>query len=320
MTTECGGPEYPPLKALVAFDAAMRSNSFSLAANELCVTPGAIGQQIQKLEEWLGVPLFIRQIRQVQPTEAAVAYWQKIQPALAMIADASKRLKHSRSTAVTLSMTPSFAAKWFTSRMANLVTQHPDIELHLNASVAIVDFERETVDLAIRHFNGKAANLDSTLMFNDEARVYCTPEYSKSMRLSEPKDLVGANLLVTTVQPYWELWFKQFSELDTETVANIPRMHFDQSLLAIEAARRGHGVVLASPFLTEAEVASQTLIEPFQCHLSLGNGYYVVHHSKTTLSSAAMRVKQWLLEEAAKESSVGDLAGSSHATDGRQLL
>lgn len=249
--------------------------------------------------------LFIRQVRQVQPTDAATGYWQKIQPALAQIADASSRLKRSRSMAVSLSMTPSFAAKWFTSRMAKLVTRHPDIELHLNASVETVDFEREVVDLAIRHFNGKGANLDASLLFKDEARAYCTPEYAAAMRLSVPEDLARANLLVTTIQPYWEQWFKQFSQLESEAITKIPRMHFDQSLLAIEAAKRGNGVVLASPYLTEAEVASGALIKPFDCCLELENGYYVVHPSKTTPSQAAMRVKQWLIEEAAKYSNAG---------------
>ncbi len=276
-----------------------------MAADELCVTPGAIGQQIQKLEEWLGMPLFIRQVRQVQPTDAASAYWQKIQPALAQIADASNRLKRSRSMAVSLSMTPSFAAKWFTSRMANLVTQHPDIELHLNASVETVDFEREAVDLAIRHFNSKGANLDASLLFKDEARVYCTPEYAAEMRLDVPEDLANANLLVTTTQPYWERWFNQFSQLDSEAIARIPRMHFDQALLAIEAAKRGHGVVLASPYLTEAEVTSSALIEPFDCCLKLENGYYVVHPSKATPSQVAISVKQWLIDEASKNSNGG---------------
>lgn len=297
----------------------MRSKSFSLAADELCVTPGAIGQQIHKLEEWLGMPLFIRQVRQVQPTDAAASYWQKIQPALAQIADASSRLKRSRSMAVTLSMTPSFAAKWFTSRMANLITQHPEIELHLNASVETVDFEREGVDLAIRHFNGKGANLDATLLFKDEARLYCTPEYAAAMHLSVPQNLANANLLVTTIQPYWELWFKRFSNLDAEAVARIPRIHFDQSLLAIEAARRGHGVVLASPYLTEGEVASQALIEPFACCLKFENGYYVVHSGKMAPSPAAMRVKQWLIDEASKDAKAGAAAGSSqsvHITEG----
>ena len=296
---------YPPLKALVAFDAAMRSKSFSIAADELCVTPGAIGQQIKKLEEWLGMALFIRQVRQVQPTDAATSYWQKIQPALTQIADASHRLKRSRSKAVSLSMTPSFAAKWFTSRMAHLVTQHPDIELHLNASTETVEFEREAVDLAIRHFNGTGTNLDASLLFNDEARVYCTPDYAAAMRLSVPDGLANANLLVTSILPYWERWFRQFSQLDGEDIARIPRMHFDQSLLAIEAAKRGHGVVLASPYLTEAEVASRALIEPFDCCLKLENGYYVVHPSKTIPGQAVMRVKQWLIEEAAKVAKAG---------------
>lgn len=296
---------YPPLKALVAFDAAMRSQSFSLAADELCVTPGAIGQQIRKLEEWLGVPLFIRQVRQVQPTEAATAYWQKIQPALAQIASASDRLRHSRRAAVSLSMPPSFAAKWFTSRMANLLTRHPGIELHLNASAAAVDFEREAVDLAIRHFNGKDASLDATLMFSDDARLYCTPAYAEAIRLAAPEALAGANLLVTTLHPHWEQWFARFSRLDAQTVAGIPRIHFDQALMAIEAARQGHGAVLTSPYLVEVELAGGALIEPLNCRLDLGYGYYVVHHNRMPLSPAARLVKQWLVDEAAQHGGVG---------------
>lgn len=62
------------MKALLAFDAAMKHNAFSEAARELNVTPGAIGQQINKLEEWLGTPLFIRSVRQIQPTLAALNY------------------------------------------------------------------------------------------------------------------------------------------------------------------------------------------------------------------------------------------------------
>lgn len=297
------------MKSLLVFDAAMRSKSFSLAADELCVTPSAIGQQIHKLEEWLGVTLFIRHVRQIQPTEAALSYWQKIQPALEQIADASTRLKHSRGMAVLLSMPPSFAAKWFTRRMANLLTRHPGIELHLNASSVIVDFEREAVDLAIRYFNGRDTRLDATLMFNDEVRVYCTPEYAEARLLNTPDALTGASLLVTSVQPYWAQWLSRFSRLDVGTVAGIPRIHFDQALMAIEAAKQGHGVVLASPHLTEDEVSGQALIEPFAGCLHLDNGYYIVQHNKIALSPAAMLVKQWLIEEAGKK--VPDNPGSS---------
>lgn len=136
--------------------------------------PGAVGQQIRKLEDWLGVALFVREVRQVLPTEAARAYWQRIQPALAEIADASRKVRDSGSMAVWLSMPPGFAAKWFTSRMAGLLTRYPGLELHLNASAQLVDFERDAIDLAIRYFDGRAPQLDVTLLCTDEARVYCT--------------------------------------------------------------------------------------------------------------------------------------------------
>lgn len=293
---------YPPLKALLALDAAMRTNSFSLAAEALCVTPGAVGQQIQKLEEWLGVPLFIRQVRQITPTDEAKAYWQKIQPALAQIADASQKLRDSNSRAVWLSMPPSFATKWFTARMAQLLTQHPGIELHLNVTPVAVDFEREPIDLAIRYFDGQAANLDATLLLDDEARVYGSPAYIASLGLHAPQDLLRATLLATTIHPAWERWLQQFGEVAEGQIAAIPRIHFDQALMAIEAAKLGQGMVMTSRVLVESELAAGTLVEPFaECYLPMANGYYVVHHHKLALRPVAMLVKAWLIQAAKHE-------------------
>lgn len=291
---------YPPLKALVAFDAAMRNNSFSIAAEELCVTPGAVGQQIQKLEEWLGVLLFSRQVRQVQPTADGLAYWKRIQPALAQIIDASQKLRDGRSKGVWLSMPPSFAAKWFPRRMARFLIRHPDVELHLNASTALVDFEREPIDLAIRYFSGNDPHLDATLLCQDEARVYCTPGYAAALALKEPNDLLRATLLDTTVLPYWPRWLGLFSGLNDAQIAGIPRIHFDQGMIAIEAARQGQGVVMTSPLLVEEETADGGLIEPFGHRLPLANGYYVVHHRKLAIRPPALALKTWLIEEASR--------------------
>lgn len=289
---------YPPLKALVAFDAAMRTGSFSVAATELFVTPGAVGQQIQKLEEWLGVALFVRQVRQVQPTEDALGYWKRIQPALAQIADASNKLRDSRNSAVWLSMPPGFATKWFASRMANLLRQHPAIELHLNATPQVVDLERESIDLAIRYFDGRAPELDATLLLQDESRVYGSPRYLAPLDLRAPDHVVRATLLVTTLQPHWPTWLRAYSGLSDAQIAAIPRIHFDQSLMAIEAARQGQGLVMTSPHLVEAELADGSLVEPFTQVLPLTQGYYLVHHARLPLRPAAATVKQWLIGEA----------------------
>lgn len=290
--------QFPPLKALLAFDATMRSNSFSLAAKTLCVTPGAIGQQIQKLEEWLGITLFIRQVRQIQPTEDAAKYWQSIQPALGQIATASNKLRDSKKRSVSLSMPPSFAAKWFTRRMARLMSRHPEIELHLNATSVQVDFERDSIDLAIRYFDGNNPALKATLLFSDEARIYCSPTYAATTPLNQPDDLQLATLLVTTMHPHWERWLATFSAIDDVQARTISRIHFDQGLMAIDAAKHGQGVVLTSRLLVQEDLDDKVLMEPFECPLPLTQGYYIVHSNRWPLREVAELVKQWLIEEA----------------------
>lgn len=290
---------FPPLNALIAFDAAMRTNSFSMAARELCVTPGAIGQQIQKLETWLGCPLFLRRTRQVQPTEEALRYWQKLRPALLQIRDASLGLRESRDNGVWVSMPPTFAAKWFTRRMANFLTKHPEIKLHLDSSASLVDFESERVDIAIRYFKDDDPELEASLIAPDEARVYCSPDYARALALQHPDDLHRASLFYSTIQPYWPIWLARFSTLNEQAIAALPAIHVDQSLLAIESARLGQGMIMTSPLLTEEECASGSLIEPFPQRLPLDSGYYVVHPRRRPLRPAALRFKQWLLEQAA---------------------
>lgn len=278
----------------------MRSNSFSIAASELHVTPGAIGQQVRKLEQWLGVRLFSRQVRQVIPTAEAIAYWRRIQPALAQIAEASRGLRERRRSGVRLSMPPSFAAKWFTRRMAHFLTRHPEVELQLSSSATPVDFEREDFDLAVRYFDGQDVQLDATLLARDEARVYASPAYLARHRLRRPADLVRATLLHTTILPLWTQWLERFGKLRAARIAAIPGIHFDQGLMAIEAARQGQGLVLASPLLTEDELARGELIEPFHHRIAVSGAYYVVHPRRATLRPAAMHLKQWLLDEAGK--------------------
>lgn len=290
--------QQPPLKALHYFDIAMRENSFSLAAEVLCVTPGAVGQQIRKLEDWLGVSLFTRHIRQVQPTADGLAYWARIQPALAQISAASRQLRDSRSNGVWVNMPPSFAARWFARRMSGFVAKNPDVALHLNSSAAVVDFNSEPVDLAVRYFDGHDPALESHLLCQDDARVYCSPAYAQRLNLRSSTDVQRTTLLHNTLHPHWENWLQRFSGLNAKAQAAIPGLYFDQSLVAIEAASRHQGLLLTSSLLTEEEVGDGSLIEPFADRLQLNKGYYVVHPVGATLRPAVQALKQWLIEEA----------------------
>lgn len=289
----------PPLKALLALESAMRLGSFTLAASELNVTPGAVGQQIQKLEAWLGVALFVRQIRQVTPTVEGRAYFAQIQPAIAQIVEASRRVREGRSQGVRLSMPPSLAAKWFAPRMADFLIAHPGVALDLSTSTAFVDFDLDAVDLAIRYFNGVDDTLAVHLLYADEARVYCSPSYANRLKLKRPIDLQRAALLHNTLHPHWSTWLTQFSTLTQAQIDRIPGLHVDQSLIAIEAAVREQGVVLTSALLTQSEIASGALIEPFKLALPLTSGYYLVHPRTAELRTNATTLKTWFIETAA---------------------
>lgn len=280
-----------PLKAIACFDAVMRTGSATLAAEQLFVTPGAVGQQLRKLERWLGVTLFARQVRRLQPTDQALRYWAQIQPALQQIDAANAVFLETPSSRVRLSLPPALAGSWFARRMPELTRAFPDLDLHLNAMASPVDLDVEGYDMAVRHFDGQAAHLNVTLLLKDELRVYCSPDYQAQHTLDQPQGLADVTLLDTSTHPHWARWL---AEADAGLQEPSRRMRFDQSELAIDAARRGQGVVLTSPWLVEDDVQQGRLIRLFATGLVTGKHYYLVTSKQRPLSAAAQRLHAWL--------------------------
>ena len=148
----------PPLNALRAFEAAARHLNFSRAADELSVTPGAVSQQIQNLEDYVGAPLFKRTPKGLLLTDAA-------QTALPALREAFDRLAEAASlhTAavdgrrLTLTAPPSFAAKWLVPRLGAFEQAHPQVDVWLSAGIELVDLTAGEVDVAIRYGAGRAS-------------------------------------------------------------------------------------------------------------------------------------------------------------------
>lgn len=289
----------PPLRSLVAFAAAAKHLSFAKAAEELYVTPGAVGQLIHKLEDWLGVKLFYREVRKVSLTEAGAAYFGRISTALGQISHASILLKQRSHNEVRISMPPSFARKWFVPRMIRFMDLHPEVRLNIDASAALVDFDSESINLAIRHFNAHESNtFDVELLFLDELRVYCSPMYCEKLKLKQPQNLAKATLLATRIHPYWERWLLQFTKLSKREIGEIPTINFDASHLAVDTAKRHQGIVLTSTSLVEHEIASGELIEPFEARLPVDEGYYLVGPKGSFAPGGAVEaLRMWLRQE-----------------------
>src|SRR3954449_7528509 len=124
----------PPLNALKAFEAAARHESFTRAADELCVTPGAVSHQVKALEAELGLKLFNRERQRLVITEAGRDYLNVIRDAFDRIGQGTERLQQrQRSGVLALSVSPNFAAKWLVHRLGRFAEAHPEIDLRVSA-------------------------------------------------------------------------------------------------------------------------------------------------------------------------------------------
>src|SRR5256886_4497235 len=131
----------PPLNALKAFEAAARSESFTRAAEELCVTQGAVSHQVKSLEETLGIKLFNRERQRLIITDAGREYLNVVRDALDRIAAGTERvLQRQNSGVLTVSTSPDFAAKWLVYRLGRVSEAHPRIGLRGFAAVHHIDF------------------------------------------------------------------------------------------------------------------------------------------------------------------------------------
>ncbi len=277
----------------------MRLKSFALAADELNVTPGAVGQQIRKLEDWLGAELFTRTVRQITPTADGLAYAARIAPALQQIRDASHQLRDQSNHVVRFVMPPSFAAKWFSKRMSRFLIAHPETSLHVGSSSIQLDFDHDQVDLAVRYFDGKDENLETVLLYQGQAAAFCAPSYRDRMGLNTPDDLVRATLLNDILHAWWEEWLGTFSGLSTSDIRGIKRVEIDQTSMAIEAAIHDQGVVLANPLLAEEDLAEGKLIHLFPDQVvNVSSGYYLVWPKSRDLRAPVKEFRDWLLAEA----------------------
>src|SRR5207302_2241175 len=159
----------PPLSALRAFETAARLKSFSKAAEELNVTPAAISHQIHALEQDLGVQLFHRLNRAVELTVSAKVLLPGLSDAFAGIQTSVRRLRaHNDTGTLTVTASPSIAAKWLVLRLHRFQALWPQIDVRISTSDDLVDLTRGDFDLAIRYGTGRYPGLDVELLMRNE--------------------------------------------------------------------------------------------------------------------------------------------------------
>jgi LysR family glycine cleavage system transcriptional activator len=286
----------PPLNALKAFEAAARHESFTRAAEELCVTQGAVSHQVKALEAELGVKLFNRERQRLVITEAGRSYLEVVRDALDRIAAGTERLLQRQSAgSLTVSTSPNFASKWLVHRLGRFAEMHPGIDLRISASLHHVDFAREDVDLAVRHGDGHAPGLAVARLCAEELAPVCSPKLRRRSGLREPPDLARYTLLHVNDRKDWETWIAAAGAANVD-VSRGPVLN--QASMALDAAVDGQGVALARSALAAWDLIAGRLVRPFKLALPVPYAYWIVCPKVTAKLPKIVAFRDWLLSEA----------------------
>ena len=284
----------PSLNGLRAFEAAARNLSFTRAAEELAVTQTAISHQIRRLEDQLGRKLFDRRGRALTLTRAGQDYVPAVRAAFDKLRGATdKLLRPDSARRLTVSTLPSLAAKWLVPRLPSFQEAHPEIDVRIATSVALVDFRRDDVDVAIRYGHGDWPGLRADWLMTEETFPVCGPALRDGETpLRQPADLARHTLLHMSVRDDWHQWL---TAAGVDGV-DVTRGHtFDTHVAMLQAAIDGLGVALGRAPFVEADLAAGRLVAPFQVTLPADAGFYVVSPTATADRPPVPAFRDWLL-------------------------
>ncbi|TCU66195.1 LysR family transcriptional regulator [Bradyrhizobium sp. R2.2-H] len=287
----------PSLNGLRAFEAAARHLSFTLAASELNVTQTAISHQIRRLEEELGIRLFIRQNRALALTPEARDYLPGVRAAFNDLRLATDRLLRKEDDKVlTVSTLASLAAKWLLPRLTDFQEQHPGIDVRITTSTSLIDFQRDNVDAAIRYGRGQWPGVRADWLMADELFPVCSPSLLRGDKpLRRPEDLRNHPLLHTsnTNSDDWRLWLTA-AGLPVD-IARQPGITFDMIFMTIQAAIDGIGVAMGRTSYVQDDIAKGRLVVPFKIALPADAGFYLVAPEGRREAPKLAAFRQWIV-------------------------
>ena len=289
----------PSLNALRVFEAAARHLSFTRAAEELNVTQAAVSHQIKGLETHLGLKLFRRLNRALLLTDQGQAYFPPVRDALDVLAEATGRLEaRDAGGTLTVSTLTSFAANWLVPRLRRFRTLCPDVDVHISTTDDVVDFGRDSVDMAVRYGGGVWRGLDAVRLMTEEVFPVCSPSLLEDgLPLLSPADLGHYTLLHDEMREDWRMWLMA-AGADHLDATRGPG--FQHSNLVVQAAVAGEGVALVRSVLVADDLAAGRLVKPFDISLPAEFAYYVVCPEANAKRPKIEAFRNWLLDEAAR--------------------
>ncbi len=292
----------PRLNILRTFEAAGRHLSFSKAADELNISQAAVSQQMRQLEAYLGTPLFVRHHRRLSMTNTGQNYQLGVHEALERLDTITDQLFPDRPfQTVTLHCTSSVAALWLAPHLGKFRKQHQEIDLRIRTlEQEFNEAGSSTSELEIVILTEDVPDPHATRLLTSTITPVCSPKaLAGRSQPTTPADILAFELIdIVGYEDDWHRWFHRHG-LDGVTVPS--GFSVDSSLIAMETAQRGDGIMLGRRPFIDRLLNSGELVEVFNQPFHLHADYYLRYRPDAKNTRLSKTVADWLTELAKAE-------------------
>ncbi|MDD7969610.1 LysR family transcriptional regulator [Roseinatronobacter alkalisoli] len=291
----------PSMQSLQAFDAVVRSGSFTAAAQELALTQSAVSRQVAALESQLGQVLLLRGKGSVAPTPEGQAYAKAAHSALQQLQQAALALRGAQDTGrLTLAILPTFGTRWLIPRIPRFLRMHPEITLHFTTRIGQFDLLAEGVDAAVHAGQPDWPGARALQLFEDRVQPMAAPALGMAAEPAggtTPAQIARLPRLALATRPQeWDGWMVAYDL----PPAPAPDMVFEHLATLAQACVAGLGVALLPPFLFRGELATGDLVA-LGPEWGNGSGYWLMTPEHGRQGDAVRAFRDWLMTEITRD-------------------
>jgi len=291
----------PPLNSLIAFESAARHLSFTLAAQELSVTQGAISRQVRLLEDYLGKSLFERTTRSMNLSPTGTQYYEVVRESLKKIASSTGEIRHWRGAQqVTVATSTAMASLWLLPKVTEFQRENEDVDLRIIAYDHVKDYARLDCDLALYYCRTFPKEMHVTPLFNEEVFPVCSPDYlEKNPQIQTLNDFDKCTLLwLEDPQRDWIGWSEWFQRLGCNMVEPRHRININSYSMLLQSAIGGQGIALAWSNLVSNHLQTGALIRPVTNTLTTDGKFCLLEpNNRSATRLSVKKFRSWLLSE-----------------------
>ena len=288
------------LRGLRTFCVAARYESFKVAADELFITASAVSQQIQNLEQELGLQLFERSTRDLKLTETGSALFEQLDPLVDQLDTVVADFRQAgRRKSVRVSVQPFFASEFFVPRLSEFTAMHPEIDIQVGTSDEASEKLPADADLSIRLFRSPPAGKQSDLLFPLRMAPAGSPDFKKSLKIQKKKITSPFPVIVHETRPKaWTEW-SESSGIALPKDFKVTRL--DSMIAVVRAAEQGIGAALVPVPIADLWFKQGSIVRLFPQELVADQSYFLVSREDRDTDAAVETLRRWILQKFAAQ-------------------